>query len=405
MEILNKLKLLGEAAKYDVCASTAANINKVKNAAVGQTMPSGICHSFTPDGRCISLFKVLLTNYCERDCAYCPNQAARDVPRARFAPDELARLFMEFYRRNYVEGLFLSSGLWHSPGQTMNEIIKVAEILREAYKFGGYIHLKILPGAEDSEIAAALKLANRVSLNMEAPTGKHLAKLSKRKNFAGELLGGMAKISAHLAKHSGTTHTTQYIIGAAGESDRDIILSANKLYKSYQLKRAYFSAFQPVENTPLSTIPATPLLRENRLYQTDFLLRTYGFTVNDLVFESEGNLDLNIDPKLAFALNNAQLFPLEINKASYQDLLKVPGIGPRTARKIIYIRRHHALKDFFELKNIGIVLKRALSFVTLNGKFFGNRALLTKPSRPLYQQLSLWGDDRDIMLTNSFFNN
>lgn len=405
METLDKLKLLGEGAKYDVCASTASRTSKVKNAAIGKTMPSGVCHSFTPDGRCISLFKVLLTNYCERDCAYCPNQAGRDIPRVRFAPDELATLFMEFYRRNYVEGLFLSSGMWHSSQNTMSETIKVAEILRNRYKFDGYIHLKVLPGASDSEVQTAVKLANRVSLNMEAPSASHLAKLSSRKNFADELLGGMAKISSHLSHQRGVSHSTQYIVGAAGESDRDIVSSANTLYKKFRLKRAYFSAFQPVENTPLSHIPAAPVLRENRLYQTDFLLRLYGFNINDLVFQSSGNLDYDLDPKLAYALYNPDLFPLEINKASYSNLLKVPGIGPRSAERIVRVRRHHAFKDAAELKNAGIVLKRALSFITVNGKFLGNKVLLNKPSRPSFEQLSLWGDSRDFMFANTVFNN
>lgn len=405
METLDKLKILGEGAKYDVCASTASRTSKVKNASLGKTMPSGVCHSFTPDGRCISLFKVLLTNYCERDCAYCPNQAGLDIPRVRFTPEELAKLFLEFYRRNYVEGLFLSSGMWHSSQSTMSETIKVAEILRTRYKFDGYIHLKVLPGASDSEVQTAIKLANRVSLNMEAPSAEHLAKLSRRKSFHDELIGGMAKISHHLSQQPGVSHSTQYIVGAAGESDRDIVLSANTLYKTFRLKRAYFSAFQPVEHTPLADLSPVPTLRESRLYQTDFLLRLYGFTTDELVFEPSGNLDYSLDPKLAHALYNPNLFPLEINKAPYNKLLKVPGIGPRSAEKIVQVRRHHAFKDIAELRNAGIVLKRALSFITINGKFFGSRALLDKPKRQHFEQISLWGDSRDFMFTNTIINN
>lgn len=398
METLDKLTILGEGAKYDVCASTASRTSKVKNAAIGANLPSGCCHSFTPDGRCISLFKVLMTNYCEKDCAYCPNQAGRDVPRSRFAADELAGLFMDFYRRNYVEGLFLSSGVWHSTSATMGDMIKVAEILRHRHRFGGYIHLKILPGASDGEIATAMALADRVSLNMEAPTAGHLAKLSRAKQFGGEILGGMARIHRHIKGARGVSHTTQYIVGAAAESDRDILSSTDTLYRSYGLKRAYFSAFQPVPKTPLGHLPATPLLRENRLYQTDWLLRLYGFTLGEMVFDGGGNLDQELDPKLAYALHHPDLFPLDVNKAPYETLLRVPGIGPRSAARIVQVRRGHRFADPRELKNAGVVLKRALSFITLDGRFFGSRALAARPDRRAYSQLTLWGDDRDTVL-------
>ena len=401
LEPLEKLKILGEGAKYDVCASTAAKVRKPGNWAIGTTAPSGICHSFTPDGRCISLFKVLLSNYCEKDCAYCPNRAGRDVARTTFAAEELAGLFMEFYRRNYVEGLFLSSGITHSTGHTMSEMLTVAELLRTRYQFGGYIHLKILPGASDTDVAAAIGFANRVSLNMEAPSAAHLAKLSRTKSFAGEILDGMAKINKYLPAQPSVSHSTQYIVGAAQEADRDILQSTVSLYSQYNLKRAYFSAFQPVDGTPLAAVSQTPLLRENRLYQSDFLLRQYGFHFQDLVFEPDGNLDLALDPKLAFALTHTGLFPLEINKAAYGDLLKIPGIGPRSAAKIIRIRRQHRFTQPAELKNAGLVLKRALSFITIDGRFFGDQAKLHKPSRQTYTQLSLWGDARDYLLTGA----
>ncbi|WP_425058049.1 hypothetical protein SCACP_26910 [Sporomusa carbonis] len=398
---LDKLKILGEGAKYDVCASTAAKVQKPGVWNIGAASPSGVCHSFTPDGRCISLFKVLLTNYCEKDCAYCPNRAGRDVARAKFAADELAGLFMDFYRRNYVEGLFLSSGVTHSTGHTMSEMLKVAEILRNRYKFGGYIHLKILPGAADADVAAAIRFANRVSLNMEAPTANHLAKLSRTKSFTGEILDGMAKINNHLTEQPGVSHSTQYIVGAAQETDRDILQSVTTLYNRYNLRRAYFSAFQPVAGTPLAVARATPLIRENRLYQSDFLLRLYGFTYNDLVFDNNGNLDQELDPKLAFALAHPELFPLEINKASLNDLLKIPGLGPRSAAKIVRVRREHRLTQPAELKNAGVVVKRALSFITIDGRFFGDRSKLNKPDRQSYTQLSLWGDSRDYLLTGA----
>lgn len=391
METIEKLKLLGEGAKYDVCASTATRTNKLKHWDLGVTQPAGVCHSFTPDGRCISLFKVLLSNYCERDCVYCPNQASRDVPRTRFGADELAKLFIEFYRRNYVEGLFLSSGVFQSTSHTMEEMLKVAELLRKQYKFGGYIHLKILPGSQEAEIRAAIRLANRVSLNMEAPSAQHLSRLSQTKHFGNEILAGMAHLHQLLSGRRDVNHSTQYIVGAAGESDYDILRSVTDLYTNYSLRRAYFSAFQPVEATPLSTLTPTPLMRENRLYQSDFLIRLYGFRLHDLVFTDSGHLYEDMDPKLAFALHRPELFPMEINTASHEQLLKVPGIGPRSAAKIITLRCQHRLTNPSELKNIGIVVKRALSFITINGRFFGSQSFLSKPVRQNYQQLALWG--------------
>jgi len=405
METLDKLQLLGEGAKYDICASTSSCAVKARNAAIGRSLPSGVCHSFTPDGRCISLFKVLLTNYCERDCAYCPNRAGRDVPRTRFAAEELAALFMEFYRRNYVEGLFLSSGIWHSPAATMQDIIKVAELLRQRYRFGGYIHLKILPGAADAEIAAAMRLANRVSLNIETPTQAHLVRLSRSKNFTGEILTGLRRISSHLGQRRDVSHTTQFIVGAAQESDQDILTSTASLYQQYRVKRAYFSAFQPVPGTPLAGLPPAPLLRENRLYQSDFLLRRYGFTVGELIFDSSGNLDLELDPKLAYALHHPELFPVDVNRVPYQTLLRVPGIGPQSAARIVQIRRTMRFTDPCELKNVGVVLKRALSFITIDGRFFGNRRLLARPERHSYRQLSLWGDDLDRLFAAAASDN
>ena len=353
--------------------------------------PGGVCHSFTPDGRCISLFKVLLSNHCDRDCAYCPNQSSRDIPRTRFAAEELATLFMEFFRRNYVEGLFLSSGVIGSTAHTMSEMIKVVELLRGRHDFNGYIHLKILPGAADADIARAVELADRISLNMEAPSATHLSRLSRVKQFDRDILGGIARIHQHVKKHAGITHSTQYIVGAAGESDQDILGSADQLYGAYQLKRAYFSAFQPVSGTPLSGLAPTTLLRENRLYQSDFLLRQYQFSFQELVFGNDGNLDQELDPKLAYALGHPELYPLEVNQVSYAQLLRIPGIGPRSASRILRLRREYRLSDPRELKNAGVVTKRALAFLSINGRYFGDRRLLTRPRRDLYTQLTLWG--------------
>lgn len=392
MDKLEKLALLGESAKYDVCASSSATPKKFKNADIGRTIPSGVCHSFTPDGRCVSLFKVLLSNQCEKDCLYCPNRAGRDVPRSHFAPEELAELFMDFYRRNYVEGLFLSSGVRHSTGRTMQELLETLEILRFRYKFGGYVHLKILPGAGEAETEKAVELANRVSLNMEAPSAIHLARLSHTKNFATEIMGGMSRIHRHILHQSGVSHSTQFIVGAAQESDHDILDSTVRLYSDYGLKRAYFSAFQPVPGTPLDGIVGAPLIREHRLYQADFLFRYYGFRMDELAFDPIGNLDLTTDPKQAYALQHPERFPLEINRASIADLLRIPGIGPRSAKKIFMLRRECAFRSVEELARIGVVTKRALPFILVQGKKFSPPvSLLPTRAASSYTQPSLWG--------------
>ncbi len=393
MDKLEKLALLGESAKYDVCASSSATPKKFSNADIGRTIPSGVCHSFTPDGRCVSLFKVLMSNQCEKDCLYCPNRAGRDVPRSSFAPEELAELFMEFYRRNYVEGLFLSSGVRHSTGRTMQELLETLEILRFRHKFGGYIHLKILPGAGEAETEKAVELANRVSLNMEAPSALHLSRLSRTKNFASEIMGGMSRIYRHIRNQPGVSHSTQFIVGAAQESDRDILASTVRLYSGYGLKRAYFSTFQPVPGTPLDGIAGAPLIREHRLYQADFLYRYYGFRMEDLFYDTTGNLDLTTDPKQAYAVGHPELFPLEINRASISDLLRIPGIGPRSAKKILLLRRESSFRSVEELARIGVVTKRALPFILLQGRHFSAPPpkQLRKVSR--FIQPSLWGNE------------
>ena len=389
MDKFEKLALLGESAKYDVCASSSASPKKFRDADIGRTVPSGICHSFTPDGRCVSLFKALLSNQCEKDCLYCPNRAGRDVPRSRFAPDELAELVMEFYRRNYVEGLFLSSGVRHSTGRTMQELLETVEILRYRYKFGGYVHLKILPGADEAETEKAVELANRVSLNMEAPTAAHLARLSRTKNFAGEIMSGISRISRYVRKQSGVSHSTQFIVGAAQESDRDILDSSVRLYTGYGLKRAYFSTFQPVPGTPLDGIAGAPLLREHRLYQADFLYRYYGFQMNELTYDPLGNLDLSMDPKQAFALRHPELFPLEINRATLAELLRIPGIGPRSAKKIVGLRRESLFRAVEDLTRIGVVTKRALPFILVQGKQYSSLPARSRCANGSVQT-SLW---------------
>lgn len=387
---LEKLTILGGAAKYDICASTSSGASKVKNPLLGNPVASGICHSFTPDGRCVSLLKVLMTNECQKDCGYCVNRAGQDVPRTSFTAEELSKIFIELYRRNYVEGLFLSSGIKHSPQRSMDEMLKTAEILRDRYRFGGYIHLKVLPGSTPDYIAQAGQLANRMSLNLEVPNEQRLAVISKTKNYRSELLQPLESITQTIKNNPGVSQTTQFVVGAAQESDQEILSTVTKLYGHYRVKRSYFSAFQPVMGTPLQYLSPTPLRRENRLYQADFLLRQYSFKASDLVFDDTGNLDLTLDPKLMYAIKNPQLFPLEMNRANYHQLLQVPGIGPKSAMRILTVRKSHRLSSLAELKNIGVVVKRAAPFVTIAGQKFGSLDWLYNPQPSKFVQLSFW---------------
>jgi len=386
VDTLEKLKILGAAAKYDVCAASGCGSGSLTSATA--PVRSAVCHSFLPDGRCISLFKVLQTNECLKDCAYCPNRAQQDSPRTGFAPQELAALFMEFYRRNYVAGLFLSSGISRSPSQTMEQIIKTAEILRFRFKYNGYIHLKVLPGAGYEYVEQAVRLASRVSVNIEAPSSGRLQKLSRTKNFNEDIIGRMKWINS--IKREGVLpagQTTQFIVGAAGESDSEIIKTTVGLYGETGLRRVYFSAFQPVTGTPLEGLDPVPVFREHRLYQADFLLRQYGFRYDELYFNNDGNLPSDRDPKMSYAINNLHLFPIEINRASYSQLLRVPGIGPVSAGRIVRARKEFRITRLEELKNIGVVVKKAAPFVQVNGRF--------NASHKLVQQLELWSENRD----------
>ena len=387
---IGKLKILGEAAKYDICSSTASQGSKLKNPLIGNTLPSGVCHSYTPDGRCVSLLKVLMTNECEKDCFYCPNRAQRDVPRAAFMPEELSKLFMGLYERNYVEGLFLSSGVRQGTSATMENLLKTIEILRLKYRFGGYIHLKLLPGASDNDIALASKLANRISVNLEAPNADKLKRLSSTKDFEKDLLKPIRRIAGYLDNKGSTTQTTQFIVGAARESDSEIISTVNKLYSKLKLKRAYFSAFNPIPDTPLQSVEPAPRLRENRLYQADFMLRFYSFDFKDFIYDDLGNLDLQYDPKLMYALKHPELFPVEVNLASYSTLLKVPGIGPESARKILQYRRHARITQAEELRVLGIPMKRSKKFILVNGRYVDKPTWLQNPENIQYEQLNFF---------------
>lgn len=279
---INKLAILGGAAKYDICASTSSGITKINNPLLGSPVASGICHSFTPDGRCVSMLKVLMTNECQKDCGYCANRAQRDIPRTSFKGEELSKIFIELYKRNYVEGLFLSSGIKNSPLQSMEEMLKTAEILRNNYRFGGYIHLKVLPGSTPDLIEQAGKLANRLSLNLEVPNENRLKNISKTKNFQRDLLTPLTSITRTISNNMGLSQTTQFVVGAAQEPDSEILGTVAGLYRNYKVKRSYFSAFQPLLGTPLEHLAPAPVKRENRLYQADFLLRQYRFKVEEL---------------------------------------------------------------------------------------------------------------------------
>jgi putative DNA modification/repair radical SAM protein len=393
MEILNKLKILTDAAKYDVCASSGCSQANWGSKGLGNISRMGVCHSFTPDGRCISLFKVLLTNQCQNDCLYCINRQSNDKPRTCFGERELADLFIQFYKRNYVEGLFLTSGIYKNSEETMERMIRVIEILRFEYQFRGYIHLKVLPGVSDSLINKGAVFANRMSINLECPTTNKLELICPEKDFKHDLIApmlSMKKIIENDKNKIPAGQTTQMIIGASDESDQEIIAISAWLYQKINLRRVYYSAFIPVNQT--SNLPVkvpVSLKRENRLYQADWLMRRYGFAFQELPFDKAGNLPLDFDPKMAWALANFDKFPIEINKASYRILLRIPGIGEISAKRIIKLRKDFHISNLEELKNIGVVLKRAINFILINGKYRG-QINFNKQILPAFKQNDLF---------------
>lgn len=383
MDLNEKLRILTSAAKYDVSCSSSGSNRKSKKGDLGSTATGGICHSFTPDGRCISLLKILLTNFCIYDCAYCINRRSNDIERASFTADEIVDLTMNFYRRNYIEGLFLSSAIIQSPNFTMELLTTVVEKLRNVHNFKGYIHLKAIPGADEELIKKAGSLVDRMSVNLELPSAKSLKLLAPEKSKT-EIFKPMSLIKNNIItnkyerkKYKNSPifvpggQSTQLIVGATKESDLNILNLTENLYNKFDLKRVYYSAYVPVNNGKnLPTLKNPPTLREHRLYQGDWLLRVYGFKAEELLNEKNPNFDINFDPKTTYALNNIHLFPVEINKAPYEVLIRVPGIGIRGAMKIVSARRISNL-DFFDLKKLGIVIKRAQYFITCNGKYFG----------------------------------
>ncbi len=362
---MEKLDTLVEAAQFDSsgCGGTGFSANS----------PLRFIHrAALPGGGSILLLKVLLTNVCTNDCAYCVNRIGRDVPRCTFQSEELAKLFINLYSKKFVRGLFLSSGIGKNASQTMESMIKVVEILRQRYEFRGYIHLKILPGADFDYIEAGCQLASRVSVNIEAPTAHHLARLSRRKDLHHGILERMRWVKELISENKNLVpsgQTTQFVVGAAGETDRDILRTTEALYREVGLRRVYFSAFRPVTNTPLEELHPTPPIREHRLYQTDWLLREYDFSPGEieLALGKNDNLSLGKDPKIVIAQKQPWLFPVDVNRATYKELLRVPGIGPVSARRIIEARKEHSIFSMQQLKKIRIVTNRALPYIWFKG--------------------------------------
>ncbi|HUY00667.1 MAG TPA: putative DNA modification/repair radical SAM protein [Candidatus Deferrimicrobium sp.] len=368
MGVLEKLEILGASAKFDTCASTASN-RAVKRGAgyIGAPVSSGVCHSFLPDGRCVTLLKVLYTNKCIHDCKYCFNSTSSTRQRTSFEPQELTRLFMNLYLRNYVEGLFLSSGVCGSAEKTMEGMLGVVEQLRMKEHFEGYIHLKVLPSSPYYLIKEGSTYADRLSVNCEAPNKSRFQELSGTKEYKNDILTRIAWIKGlKKQKLLPAGHTTQFVVGGADEPDRELLKMALWLYENMDLNRSYYSAFSPIKGTPLENMQATPIKREHRLYQADWLLRKYNFKFSELelAFNDKGNIPITEDPKLLIAQADPDRFPLEINEASYEDLLHIPGIGPISARRIINLRKNQiVIEEFRQLANIGVVLKRARPYI------------------------------------------
>ena len=381
MSLMEKLNILSDAAKYDIACTSSGSNRRGDGKGIGNTVNAGICHSFSADGRCISLLKILFTNECIYDCKYCQNRRSNDVPRASFTPDEVCRLTIEFYRRNYIEGLFLSSGIIQNPNVTMGLLYQTIYKLRTQYHFQGYIHVKAIPGADPELIRLTGFLADRMSINLEIPTAEGLSRLAPNKHRK-TILTPMRQIQngisvskqevalyRHAPEFVPAGQSTQMIIGATPEHDYEILSVAESLYRKFDLKRVFYSAFVKVnEDKDLPALQGgPPLLREHRLYQADFLLRFYGFQADELLSEKNPNFNEQIDPKCDWAVHHLELFPVEINKADYYTLLRVPGIGTKSAKRILSARRHATL-DFSDIKKMGVVLKRALYFITCKGK-------------------------------------
>ena len=421
-----KLSILSDAAKYDVACTSSGADRRGQKGMLGNSCPAGVCHAFAADGRCISLLKILMTNHCAYDCKYCKSRRSNDIPRATFTPEEICELTVEFYKRNYIEGLFLSSGILENPNNTMEKMCQTLRLLRTKYRFNGYIHVKAIPGAEPEIVQRLGMLADRMSVNLELPTAEGLQKLAPNKHRR-NILAPMRQIQQGIIQNKNELvafrhapsfvpagQSTQVIVGATPETDYHIMTVAESLYKKFALKRVYYSAFVNVnEDKELPALPGgPPLLREHRLYQADWLLRFYGFEADELLSESKPNFNILLDPKADWALRHLELFPVEINRADYQMILRVPGIGVKSAQRIVRARRNGRL-NFDDLKKIGVTLKRALYFITCNGKmmyptkleedYITRNLISNKEKLPFdrdgmtYRQLSLFDDEQEVI--------
>jgi putative DNA modification/repair radical SAM protein len=407
MDVMNKLSILADAAKYDVSCSSSGSKRTNQPGEIGNAYFAGICHTWTDDGRCVSLLKILLSNDCVYDCAYCVNRRSNDRPRATFAPREIADLTIDFYRRNYIEGLFLSSGIRRSPDDTMTDLIRAVFILRKEHHFNGYIHAKAIPGASSELIEQLGRLVDRMSVNIELPTERSLGLLAPQKtkksiftpmNFIRgriEERAGEKRLALRAPQFVPAGQTTQLIVGATQDTDLSILRLSEGLYGKFGLKRVYYSAYMPVNEgrdlPALATAP--PLLREHRLYQADWLLRYYGFATEEIVDDHTAFLDEVLDPKTAWALRNMNYFPVDVNNADYEKLLRIPGVGVRSAKRITVARRARRLRHE-DLKRLGVVMKRATHFITCDGHAEGMISSLERLRRflsgkPVSQQLLL----------------
>jgi len=406
MDLGAKLAILADAAKYDAsCASSGTTRRDSRAGGIGSTTGTGICHSYAPDGRCISLLKILLTNFCIYDCLYCINRRSSGVQRARFTPTEVVRLTLDFYRRNYIEGLFLSSGIIRNPDYTMEQVVRVARTLRVDHQFRGYIHLKTIPEASPELIAEAGRWADRLSINIELPTQNDLEALAPDKSLA-RIEASMTKIKARIKEAKSERRktpkapvfapagqSTQMIVGATPANDASILQRASSLYRKHDLRRVYYAAFSPIPDAS-SKLPliAPPLVREHRLYQADWLMRFYGFDVAELTTREELNLPLNLDPKLAWALRNRDKFPIDLNKAPREILMRVPGLGVRNVDRIIRIRRWHSVR-LDDLTRLRVPLSKAMPFIIvtdhrpslLERETIVSRFIKTQEQRELFQ--------------------
>ncbi|MBW2504582.1 MAG: putative DNA modification/repair radical SAM protein [Deltaproteobacteria bacterium] len=396
-QMMNKIAILANSAKYDASCASSGSRRRKSTTGLGRGQVNGICHSWSADGRCISLLKLLYSNICRYDCAYCINRRSNDLPRTSLTPGEVADITVNFYRRNYIEGLFLSTAVFDDPDTVMEELIACLKLLRQTHRFGGYIHLKIVPGADPLLVAEAGRYADRVSVNIELPSASSLSRLAPEKTQAA-ILGPMRQASQLIASSRQDRHhmrraptyapagqSTQVIIGASPETDRTILSLSEQLYRDMSLRRIYYSAYMPVSpDNRLPQLATPPLRREHRLYQADWLLRFYGFRAAELLDEARPNFNLDLDPKSDWALRHLEQFPVDVNHADYLCLLRVPGLGVRSARRIIKARRVAKLSGD-DLGKLGVVMKRARWFLIAQGRYLGEG-----PCREdrLYRQLS-----------------